>query len=177
MITQWKRIEHSNAYSVSDDGMVRNDRNSRILNPPIMKNGYRCACLSISGKRKFVYVHRLVAMAFAPGFRDGLHVNHIDGNKLNNRYSNLEWCTQAENNAHARRSGLHKPHTNAVEKMNLATRKPVAQIDLETGDTLKVHISLSQARRDTGISSIHDCLSGRQRTAGGFGWKYTNTDK
>ena len=168
----WMQIEHSNAYSVSDEGQVRNDRTGRILRPCVMKNGYRCACLSINGLRKFVSVHRLVATAFVVGFSDGLHVNHLDGNKLNNHYSNLEWCTQSENNAHARKTGLNKSHLNAVEKMNAATRKPVAQIDLNTGDVLMEHVSLSQARRDTGISSIHDCLSGRQRTAGGFGWKY-----
>lgn len=63
----------------------------------------------ISGYRS-IGVHRLVAMAFCPldkrfiesGLQmNDLDVNHIDGNKQNNRWDNLEWCTKAENNEHA----------------------------------------------------------------------------
>lgn len=53
-----------------------------------------------------VYVHRLVAEAFTDA-RDET-VNHKDGNKLNNRFSNLEWVSYSENNSHAFRIGLKK---------------------------------------------------------------------
>lgn len=52
-------------------------------------------------------VHRAVAMCWAKGkTTDRIHVNHKDGNKGNNTAENLEWCTPAENNAHARKTGL-----------------------------------------------------------------------
>jgi hypothetical protein len=51
-------------------------------------------------------VHRLVAGAFVPGYRRGLHVNHIDGDKLNNHADNLEWVTCQENSDHAYTVGL-----------------------------------------------------------------------
>jgi hypothetical protein len=172
MSAEWKSIEPHKAYSVSSDGQVRNDRTQRVLNPPVMKNGYRSACLSIDGVKKFVNVHRLVAMAFVEGFSSGLHVNHIDGDKLNNDRSNLEWCTQSANNAHARDTGLNKSHLHAVEKMNSATRKPVEQISLESGEVVATFASMSEARRATGICTIHDCISGRQATAGGSSWRY-----
>lgn len=53
-------------------------------------------------------IHRLVAIAFVPAVEGKPHVNHIDGNKLNNYYTNLEWCTPQENNEHGVRIGLLK---------------------------------------------------------------------
>ena len=49
------------------------------------------------GKEKTFLVARIVAMAFCDGYSDGLTVNHIDGNTLNNTASNLEWCSREEN--------------------------------------------------------------------------------
>ena len=52
-------------------------------------------------------LHRLVAAAFLPPPEPHqTHVNHVDGDKSNNDADNLEWCTPAENNIHARRTGL-----------------------------------------------------------------------
>lgn len=54
-----------------------------------------------------IKVHRVVAMCFCPKTSERNHVNHIDGNKENNDYRNLEWCTPYENNRHARDHGLN----------------------------------------------------------------------
>lgn len=55
------------------------------------------------------HMHRLVALAFIPNPLNKKTVNHIDGNKINNNVSNLEWATYKENNNHAYRLGLNKP--------------------------------------------------------------------
>ncbi len=57
------------------------------------------------GQRQYI-VHRLVAKYFVPNPSNYPHVNHLDGNKYNNHYSNLEWCTIEMNNAHAKALGL-----------------------------------------------------------------------
>ncbi|WP_158259882.1 HNH endonuclease [Phyllobacterium phragmitis] len=78
----------------------------RMLRQSINHLGYRE--VSFSHKRKVFRhpVHRLVAMAFVPGFRSELVVNHKDGNKLNNSPSNLEWVTKGRNSQHAWENGL-----------------------------------------------------------------------
>lgn len=55
-------------------------------------------------------VHRLVALAFVPNPRDKPEVNHIDGDKRNNHYKNLEWSTQSENMLHSFKIGTHTPN-------------------------------------------------------------------
>lgn len=76
------------------------------LKTTINNRGYKA--VKMMGGKTFM-VHRLVAEHFCvkPSNDPKLVVNHLDGNKLNNTYSNLEWCTQKENLHHARKTGLY----------------------------------------------------------------------
>jgi hypothetical protein len=60
----------------------------------------------VNRKRTKYRVHRLVGEAFVPGFFEGAHIDHLDGNKLNNRADNLEWVTAAENTRRQWAKGL-----------------------------------------------------------------------
>lgn len=73
-----------------------------------LKDGYvKNALILNNGKSKFYFRHRLVMMCFEPNKNfENLQVNHIDGNKLNNSFENLEWCTNQENRIHAVKIGL-----------------------------------------------------------------------
>jgi hypothetical protein len=109
-MSSWKIIESSN-YSVSAFGIVRNDITGKKLKPSKDRCGYLRVILTISGKKIHYTISRLVAMYFIP---NDLHyrnqVNHIDGDKTNNKVNNLEWVTNRENMIHAVKTGLWKPY-------------------------------------------------------------------
>ena len=72
------------------------------------KSEYNLAVLSKGGKIRAFKVSRLVAKLFIPNPKKLKVVNHIDGNKHNDHFSNLEWCTTSENNIHAFELNLSK---------------------------------------------------------------------
>lgn len=62
--------------------------------------GYMQVNLYKDGNKKYIRVHRLVAEYFVPNPYNKPFVNHIDGDKTNNHYSNLEWVDNRENVKH-----------------------------------------------------------------------------
>lgn len=108
MKEEWKLIDdYKFKYFVNNFGVIKNQFN-KILSPVLDKDGYlRIRFVTNSGKRKFNFVHRLVAKVFIdhPDFNK-MTINHIDGNKINNNLNNLEIVTRGDNNRHAYRTGL-----------------------------------------------------------------------
>lgn len=97
------------SYHVYEDGRVYSTKSNRFLKGEITKYGYQIYALSILGQQKVFRINRLVAYLYLeiPENDEELVVNHKDGNKLNNHYSNLEWCTYDYNNYHARKNNLN----------------------------------------------------------------------
>lgn len=112
---KWKVIEESNNYEISNYGRFRN-RHKKLLKLNINANKYYYCNISINGKVSKVKIHRLVSKAFVENPLSKNVVNHINGNKLDNHYTNLEWVTQAENIQHAIRTGLKNPKQNALDQ-------------------------------------------------------------
>ncbi len=73
----------------------------------INNNGYECLKIT----RKHYLIHRLVAKEYCIGYSEGLVVNHKDGNRLNNHYTNLEWVTTKENVQDAINRGTFNIHS------------------------------------------------------------------
>lgn len=105
MSEQWRQVEGSE-FVVSDHGNVIGLKPDSLIVPYKNKKGYLKLNIWQHGRRKGVFVHRLVAQAFIPNPDDLPQVNHIDGDKTNNNISNLEWCDDSYNLAHAHRLGL-----------------------------------------------------------------------
>nr|DAQ90988.1 MAG TPA: homing endonuclease [Bacteriophage sp.] len=109
----WKKVTYpgvrSNMYLVSENGDVKNIMTNHILSPYTDKDGYLKICLiSDQGKhgKQNVFIHRLVAWEYVPNPNKYPVVDHLDGNKLHNHYSNFEWVTVRENTLRAERMGL-----------------------------------------------------------------------
>lgn len=114
----WKDIEdYEGLYQVSNLGRVKSlDRKvnhifgERIVKGIILKHSettnYNAVMLNKEGIVRKVNIHRLVAKSFIANPQNKATVNHIDGNKRNNRVDNLEWVTQSENVKHSYAMGL-----------------------------------------------------------------------
>ena len=89
-------------YSIDDTGSVWSVKTNRLLKPSCTKDGYMQVILRLNKKSYCKRIHRLVAENFLkPPVRADDTVNHIDGNKTNNSYKNLEWLTRVENIKHS----------------------------------------------------------------------------
>lgn len=136
-----------------------------------------------AGHKKPVKVHRLMAKTFLLNPENKPEVNHIDGNRMNNNLSNLEWVTRSENERHAWRTGLKEKHRETLrergriicqtlsKRFGYKRRKPIYQFGLD-GNCLAEYDSPISAKEVTGIKCIINAANGYQKTAGGFIWKY-----
>lgn len=87
-------------YRVFEDGVVIGKR-GQVMSPSDNGRGYLILGLRCDGVRKTFAVHKLVALCFVDNPENLPEVNHKDGDKLNNHFSNLEWCTRGANIQHA----------------------------------------------------------------------------
>lgn len=106
---EWKKIEDTN-YSISSFGRIRNDLKNRFLKGTKSSNGYLRVVIR---KKRAERIHLLVAKYFLKKPENTTEINHIDGNKINNKVNNLEWTTHRENIIHAYKNNLMDLHTKA----------------------------------------------------------------
>lgn len=129
-IEQWKEIEGCKGYFISSFGNVKGTRFKHLYKTQLNKKGYPQFRIP---KYKFASsVHRVVALNFVDGDKS-LQVNHKDGDKLNNHYSNLEFISCKDNINHAIKSGLRIARANLAQDMFDITQVRVIKHAIEEG--------------------------------------------
>src|SRR3990167_2818103 len=103
---QFKLIPSDPRYEISIDGTVRHVMSQRIKSQYISSTGYYMISTTTAKHRRPRRVHRLLAEAYIPNPDNLPQINHKNGIKTDNSLSNLEWCTNLENQRHAFRTGL-----------------------------------------------------------------------
>lgn len=186
----WKDIKgYEGLYQVSNFGNVKSldryiiNKNGdkqyfpgKYLNQGISDN-YLKVILSKNNKQRTFRVHILVARTFIPNPENKPEVNHMDGDKSNNRVDNLEWNTRSENELHAYKNGLAKPSDKQKQAVAKYAKenysKKVIQYSLN-GEFIKEWNSMHDVWRELGIrpSYICRCCKGLRNQTYGYVWKY-----
>lgn len=156
-------LGYETLYEVNSFGEVRHcartgPRSShapgKVLKGCVDSTGYYAVMLysGAPSTGKWRRVHLIVAEAFFGARSEGQVTNHRDGNKLNNRLENLEYCTHAENMAHAGRTGLmpdQKGERNGNAKLTAQDVEQIRQMVLEHGANITAVGRLYGVSRET----------------------------
>lgn len=161
---EWRPVVgFEGSYEVSNKGRVRNV-GGKELSIGYDKDGYPRVSLYANGSNQGYVIHRLVAKAFVenPNPEQFDQVNHIDEDKTNNFFMNLEWC----DNLYNRRWGTGVQR--AAEKKSDA----VVATRLDNGET-EFYKSMNEAARELCGDSGHisDAVNGKRKVAYGRKWE------
>lgn len=170
MEEKWKDVEgFLGYYQISNLGQIKSvDRitkknalcKGRILKQHVNPNGYKIIRTSIDGIKNSLTISRLVAKAFVDNPNNFPEVNHLDGDKLNNKCSNLEWTNRAGNMRHAHFSGLK---TNKFGKEASAIKYGVEVVNKD-GKTVDVlYGQAAMTKKGFQIANVGKCLNGERK--------------
>lgn len=174
---EYRVIKEFPRYEVSNKGNVRNAVTKQILSKRLTTNGYYRVNVRLGNvkreKPSVRNVHRLVAMTFIDNPNNYPCVNHIDGNKLNNDTSNLEWCTASDNSKHAYMNNLGgcktKYHTNILKAQDKCKMK----IKLYEDNVLIGIYSKAELAKELNVNekTIYNYLHNNINSKGAYRWE------
>lgn len=169
-------------YSISNYGRFRRnpryfnigDGIDRFLKATIRKlsknrQGYWGCNYSIDGKRKSVRINILVANAFIPNPHNYPIINHIDEDKGNNYYTNLEHCTYSYNSLYGEG---YKSRCNNIRKTKFPTRHTIKQYTFE-GEFVSEYKGYKEVEKAgfNGIAVLN-CCEHRSQCSAGYVWRF-----
>lgn len=117
-MNEWKPVKgYEGLYEINKLGCIKSlqKRNyNNTLSTRVDRAGYRSTRLCKNGKVIGKFIHRLLAETYIPNPENKKFVNHLNGDKLDNRIENLEWVTHSENMLHAYKIGLIKINSKSI---------------------------------------------------------------
>lgn len=159
-------------YSATPEGHIyahprdgKGGHRGKLLKPWLIGRGYYTVSLYTEPKKQHKFlVHRLIAEAFIPNPKKLREVNHKNGNRLDNRPHNLEWCTSKRNKQHAWKHGLytHRGTNHYLAKLTPKDVKVIRNTPKERG-----YIAELSRRFQVSEGSIRDVIYFRS-------WKHTS---
>ncbi|MGV9199677.1 MAG: HNH endonuclease [Promethearchaeia archaeon] len=160
---KWKDCHISPKYKISSHGRIYSMFYQRYMRPALRKDGY----MRVQLLRKMYYVHRIVAYAFLgqpPKEMVKPVVDHIDGNKSNNRVENLEWVEHREN--------IRRSHVTGSN----SSGKPCVQYDRYTGKEIErfSHVTKAAEKMNVSSTTILDACHGRVVVSCGYLWRFAD---
>ena len=191
MSEQWKDIKgYEGIYQVSTLGRVRRlaggietERGNRYLpgrmKKAVLVDGYLYYSLYINDVEERCAAHRLVAAAFIPNPENKPHINHLNGDKTDNRAENLEWCTRSENMRHALATGLWKQYDRQGEKNPMFgkhhsadAKQKIADVHRGTHHSEETKRKMSETRHKMKLSETHKQRIGENARKANTGRKW-----
>lgn len=187
IVEEWKDILNwEGLYQESSFGRIKTtqryinkkDGNTAIIQSKIRAlvssgNGYFKIVLYRGGIGRTYWVHRLIAETFLPNPENKPQVNHKWGIKTDNRVSELEWATAAEDHLHAEKVLGHRWDKGIRRKgKDHAQSRRIKQINIKTGAVIKIWDCVSDVIRAKIAISASACALGKLNSSGGFKWKY-----
>ncbi|HEV3223887.1 MAG TPA: NUMOD4 domain-containing protein [Puia sp.] len=170
LISNFSRLKRKYKYYYGGVGHGWRSLEPKIISQHIHKTGYVQAAIVINKKPWVRKIHRMVAEAFIENNLNLKQVNHIDGNKLNNNVTNLEWCNQEYNMNHASKKGLLIKSQESILLMT-GKKKIILQYDLN-GKFIREWESITDATSVMSENAIKLCLYGQTKKPKQFVWKY-----
>lgn len=181
---EWRIIDDTMGYfSVSNFGRIASlsrlvkggncmyYTKQHILTTQKDKHGYiRARLVSNNGVNQSKMVHRLVAKAFVPNPNNYEFIDHIDGTRNNNHYTNLRWCTRSMNMMNPI---TRKRNSNARKGKTPKNARPIVQLHKD-GSFVASFYSVTEASNKLGLSSgtLCDCLRNHKHSYKGYKWWY-----
>jgi len=171
---EWKDVDgYEGIYQVSSMGNIRSlDRkitqfchknyftrnmNGRTIKSKTQNSGYEIVWLSKNGNVRAFTVHRIALVAFTGFTPIGLDINHIDGDKRNNKIENIEWCSKSENIKHSYKNLKRESTGKKVMCIELGI---VFDSSKQASDIMNIN-----------VSGIKHVTNGSAKTSGGYTWK------
>lgn len=157
----WEKFEEN--YAISNLGNIKNLKTKRILKLRPNYKGYLKTNISVNGKLRTVFPHRLVGQMFIKNPNDLPMVNHKDENKQNNCADNLEWCDNKYN----------VNYGTAKERRAQKRRKKVYKYSLDN-EYIEEYNSVIEASKSINGTPVGICrvCNNQRKTYKGYIWKY-----